>query len=83
MPLKRQRLLQVLAGLAFLFCGLGIVNTMVSLKYEVQDNGECISVVNGRDLCQALHLNWMGLVGSVILVVVLAFVRTKPVKPKN
>ena len=82
MPLKFHRLLQVLGVLTCLFCGLGIVNAMVSLKYESYDN-DCISVVNGRDLCQALHYNWIGLGGALAFVVALAFVKIKPAKSNN
>ena len=79
MPLKIHRLLQVLAGFAFLFCGLGIIDTMVSLKYETEVNA-CISTVDGRDLCHALHYNWVGLGGVVALVLLLAVVKVKPAK---
>ncbi|WP_345224934.1 hypothetical protein [Hymenobacter koreensis] len=34
--------------------GFGILNTMVSLKYETQNPGQCISDVTGRDLCATL-----------------------------
>ncbi|MDO7849709.1 hypothetical protein Q5H92_25325 [Hymenobacter sp. M29] len=75
-PLTLHRFLQALGALVFLFCGLGIINTMVSLKYEMEDN-DCISVVDGRDLCQALHYNWIGLGTAVAFIVALAFVKTK------
>ncbi|MCI1187361.1 hypothetical protein MON38_08010 [Hymenobacter sp. DH14] len=77
MPLKIHRVLQTLAALAFLLFGLGIVNTMVSLKYEIEDKA-CISVVNGRNLCQALRYNWVGLGTAVASIVALAFVKIKP-----
>jgi hypothetical protein len=76
MSRKLHRFLQALAGLAFLFCGLGIVNTMVSLKYEIGDNN-CISVVDSRDLCQALHYNWIGLGGAFLAVIALVLVKVK------
>jgi hypothetical protein len=82
MPRKLHLFLQVLAGFAVLFCGLGIVNTMVSLRYEVQDN-DCISMVDGRNLCQALHYSWMGLGGAFALIVALVFVKIKPAKSTN
>lgn len=34
--------------------GFGIINTQVSLKYETQVAGQCISSVTGRDLCADL-----------------------------
>ncbi|WP_201981296.1 hypothetical protein [Hymenobacter rubidus] len=76
MPPMLHRFLQALAGLAFLFCGLGIVNTMVSLKYEIEDDN-CVSVVDGRDLCQTLHYNWIGLGVATAVIVALAFAKTK------
>ena len=80
MPLMLHRFLQALAGLAFLFCGLGIINTMVSLKYEIEDNN-CVSVVDGRDLCQTLHYDWIGLGVAMAVIVALAFVKIKSPKP--
>ncbi|MFD2717496.1 hypothetical protein ACFST9_02145 [Hymenobacter monticola] len=80
MPLKLHRFLQALAALVFLFCGLGIANTMVSLKYERKDNN-CISVVDGRNLCQALHYNWIGLGTAVAFIAGLAFVKINIDKP--
>ena len=82
MPLKICRFLQVLGGIGFLLCGLGIVNTMVSLKYEIKDN-DCISVVDGRDLCQTLHFNWLGLAGAGIFIVTLPLVKIKGAKSKG
>ena len=82
MPLKIHRVLQVLAALAFLFFGLGIINTMVSLQYEIKDDA-CISVVDGRDLCQILHYNWVGLGTAIASIVTLSFLKTKPAKPNN
>jgi len=35
--------------------GFGIVNTMVSLKYETENLGDCISTVSGIDLCRILR----------------------------
>ena len=33
----------------------GIINTMVSLKYETEDPEDCISLVTGADLCQTIN----------------------------
>lgn len=65
-----------LIGLLFLTAfinGFGIINTMVSLKYETEAPGQCISSVSGDDLCVALQrckilalgafIGGMGLVG--------------------
>ena len=82
MPLNLHRFLQALAGLVCLFCGLGIINTMVSFRYEIKDN-DCVSVVNGRDLCRALYYSWIGLGGAAASIVALAFVKIKLAKPNN
>ena len=80
MPLMLHRFLQALAGLVFLFCGLGIINAMLSLKYEVEDNN-CVSVVDGRDLCHTLRYNWIALGVAMAFIVALAFVKIKSPKP--
>ncbi|WP_157886949.1 hypothetical protein [Hymenobacter sp. PAMC 26628] len=82
MPPKFHRCLQVLAGLTFLFCGLGIISTIVSLKYETEAN-KCISTVDGRDLCQALHYNWILLGGAFAFIVALSLLEIKIAKPKH
>ena len=81
MPLKFHRILQVLAGLAFLVCGLRIVDTMVSFKYETEGNN-CISAVDGRDLCHALYYNWIAVGGAVTLIIALSVFEVKSGKPK-
>ena len=63
-----------------MFCGLGVINTMVSLKYEIEDNN-CVSVVDGRDLCQILHYDWIGLGVAMVVIVALAFLKIKSPKP--
>ena len=34
----------------------GIVNTMVSLKYETENPGDCISLTSGINLCRTLNI---------------------------
>ena len=41
----------------------GILNTMVSLKYEVKDYGDCISLTSGRDLCLTIDI----LIGIIVI----------------
>lgn len=36
--------------------GLGILNTMVSLKYETDNPEDCISLVTGVDLCELITI---------------------------
>jgi hypothetical protein len=81
MPRKLYRCLHVLAGLAILLSSLGIINLMVSLKYETEVNN-CISSVDGRDLCATLHMCWLGLAGAVLFVVVSSLLESRIVKHK-
>lgn len=46
-------LISILGIPFFLF---GIVNTMVSLKYETENPNECISLVSGQDLCLTIRI---------------------------
>ena len=82
MSLKLFRFLQVLAALAFLFCGRGILNSMISLQYEIKDN-DCISVVDGRNLCAALRHNWTGLAGALVFIVAAFLLEERIIKPKK
>ncbi|AWH84623.1 hypothetical protein HYN59_05595 [Flavobacterium album] len=41
----------------------GILNTMVSLKYEVKEYGDCISQTSGRDLCLTIDI----LIGIIVI----------------
>lgn len=47
----------------------GILNTMVSLKYEVKDYGDCISLTSGRDLCLTIDI-LIGIIGISVLGIV-------------
>jgi hypothetical protein len=37
-----------------LICCFAILNTMVSIKYETENPGDCISLTSGVDLCQTI-----------------------------
>jgi hypothetical protein len=47
--------------------GFGIVNTLVSLQYETNGPGECISQVTGYNLCQQLQLSQHVCAGSLLI----------------
>lgn len=49
-------LLLLLSILGIPFFLFGIVNTMVSLKYETENPNECISLVSGQDLCLTIRI---------------------------
>lgn len=69
----------VLLPILLLLCGWEYLNTLVSLKYEVNfDKDACVSCVGGRNLC---HWTWFWLsAGGVmfVLLVVLLILRYKP-----
>ncbi|MBF8963497.1 hypothetical protein I0P70_09580 [Pontibacter sp. FD36] len=44
----------LIASFVFTF---GVVNSMVSLKYETNSPEECISTVTGANLCKAIEFN--------------------------
>jgi hypothetical protein len=44
----------------------GIVNTMVSIKYETADMGDCISSISGVDLCLTVKV----LKGLIVICIV-------------
>lgn len=59
---------------------LGIVNTMVSLKYETENPGDCISTISGTDLCNAIRNMKRNIVIDLILLVVLFIFKSKIIK---
>ena len=81
MPSKLYRITLVLAAVILLYCGLGIVNTMISLKYERQTN-ECVSFVTGRDLCRLYLFYWFGLGGAFALIVAVSLCKHRITKRK-
>lgn len=69
----------VLIGLSILGIPLfafGIINTMVSLKYETDSPTDCISLVTGQDLCLTIQV-LKGLIVACILIVILLMVYRK------
>lgn len=59
-----------LITLALIF-GFGIINTMVSLKYETNFDNECVSTISGDNLCNSLrnikYLFYIDLIAIFIL----------------
>jgi hypothetical protein len=54
----------------------GIINTMVSLKYETDSPTDCISLVTGQDLCLTIQV-FKGLIVACILTIILLVVFKK------
>ena len=51
----------------------GILNTMVSLKYETDNPTDCISLVTGQDLCftiQVLKASTVACIGTLLILII-------------
>ena len=55
----------------------GILNTMVSLKYETENPTDCISFVTGQDLCLTIQVLKSLIITSVITIILLAVFRKR------
>lgn len=58
----------------------GIINTQVSLKYETNNPGDCISQITKRDLCQDIKQNKILIVADLFLIAVLLIFRRKIIR---
>jgi ABC-type Mn2+/Zn2+ transport system permease subunit len=67
----------ILIGLSILgipVFSFGIINTMVSLKYETENPTDCISLVTGQDLCITVQiLKTLVIVCIVTIILLLVF----------
>ena len=63
----------------------GIINTMVSLKYETENIQDCISNVSGVNLCETITNLKIVVVFSFLLLLCLIYFRKKLLKnePNN
>ncbi|MBD1397486.1 hypothetical protein H9Q13_09935 [Pontibacter sp. JH31] len=67
---------------SFVFA-FGVVNSMVSLKYETNSSGECISTITGADLCSAIEFNKTAAKASLFFALVALFYRLYFMKNKK
>jgi ABC-type Mn2+/Zn2+ transport system permease subunit len=58
----------------------GIINTMVSLKYETDDPTDCISLVTGQNLCLTIQLLEALNVVCVVTIILLMVFRKRILK---
>jgi ABC-type Mn2+/Zn2+ transport system permease subunit len=64
----------IISGLGIPLFAFGIINTMVSLKYETVDPTDCISSITGQDLCLTINvLKGLILVFAIIIISLLIF----------
>lgn len=69
--------------LGILVAPFGIVNTMVSLKYETENIQDCVSNVSGENLCDTIRNLKIVFVLCVLLLIFLIYFRKKILKPKS
>lgn len=65
-----------LSILGILISVFGIINTMISLKYETGSPIDCISLVTGQDLCLTIQV-LKGLIVACVLTIILLTVFRK------
>ncbi len=71
-----------IAIISCLLNGWGIINTMVSLKYETTFENTCISTVTGDNLCnQLMECEIISLVSLIVSIGMIAF-KMKIIKPE-
>jgi len=74
--------LVVISILGIVIAPYGIINTMVSLKYETENIQDCVSNVSGENLCDTIRNLKIVLVFCVLLLIILIYFRKKIIKPK-
>ena len=75
-------LLVTISVLGILISPYGIINTMVSLKYETENIQDCISNVSGKNLCNTIRNLKIMFVFSVLLLAGLIYFRKKIIDQK-
>ena len=73
----KTRIYNILLTISFLgtlFFAFEIVNMMVSLKYETKNPGDCISLVNGQNICEGITIcKWLTVVFGLITIILFIF----------
>lgn len=57
-------------------CVFGMINTMVSQKYETENSTDCISLVSGQDLCLTIQV-FKALIFACVVTIILLLVFRK------
>ncbi len=71
---KLVNILIVILFVAFLVFAFGVVNTMVSLKYETDSSNECISAITGINLCDSIKFDKIAaLVAFLLAITILCY----------
>jgi ABC-type Mn2+/Zn2+ transport system permease subunit len=76
----KKTIFYTLIGLSILGIPLftfGIINTMVSLKYETDKSTDCISLVTGQDLCYTIQILKALIIACITTIILLAVFRKR------
>jgi ABC-type Mn2+/Zn2+ transport system permease subunit len=85
MKRARKIIFNLLLGLSVLGIPVftfGIINTMVSLKYETNNPTDCISSVTGQDLCLTIQILKALIVACFVIIILLLAFRKRILKLK-
>jgi len=80
MKQSRKIVFYILIGLSVIGIPIsvfGIINTMVSLKYETKSPSDCISLVTGQDLCMTIQMLKALTVAFVLIIMLLLVFRKR------
>lgn len=61
----------------------GLVNTMVSLKYETENLNDCVSIISGINLCSSVKMFEIIIVINIILIIGMIFFKKTLIKIYN
>lgn len=61
----------------------GIINTMVSLKYETENITDCISLVSGENLCITIRNLKISFIICLIVLIFLLYFKKRILEPKR
>lgn len=64
----------ILSIIGLILCLFGVIDTMVSLKYETENIQDCISLVSGENLCVTIrNLKISFIICFIVLIFLLYF----------
>ncbi len=76
-------LLLILSIIGLFICPYGIINTMVSLKYETENMTDCISLVSGENLCIMIRNLKISFIICLIVLIFLLYFKKRILEPKR
>ena len=76
-------LLLTLSIVGLFICPYGIINTMVSLKYETENITDCISLVSGENLCITIRNLKISFIICLIVLIFLLYFKKRILEPKR